>query len=90
MIERRYYYAIAYEGASREDGDICAGELHFEPIPGVEYFKVVELKPGERVISREELMQAFGQAYCSKENAHKVLDSEVGIEQARILFGDEK
>lgn len=52
-------------------------------------YRVVEINQDEIVISREKLLQAFGQAYCSDKNAHKDLDSEVGIELARILFGEE-
>jgi hypothetical protein len=42
-----------------------------------------------RLITREQLAQAFGQAYCSEKNKHKELDAEVGIELANILFGKE-
>lgn len=38
-------------------------------------------------ITRTQLLQAFGQAYCSTKNQMKVLDSEVGIALADILFG---
>jgi hypothetical protein len=39
-----------------------------------------------RRLKKEDVMQAFGAAYCSKENSGKVVDSSVGIEQARLLF----
>jgi hypothetical protein len=56
---------------------------------GVKSCEMVEINCGEIVLSREDLLQAFGQAYTSNKNAHKILDSEVGIELARILFGEE-
>lgn len=42
----------------------------------------------ERVwITREKFRHAFGQAFCSEENKHKEMDSVLGIEIERILFG---
>lgn len=71
--------SFAYTSKEDADGSCSRGnkpEIH-----------TTELREGEIVISREQLLQAFGQAYCSDENAHKELDARVGIELARILFG---
>ncbi len=42
------------------------------------------------LLTRTEVLQAFGLAYTTDENAHKVLDSEVAIALVKILFGDKQ
>jgi hypothetical protein len=48
---------------------------------------VVEIREGEIVLSRKQLMQVFARAYCTEENKHKVLDPEIAYAMLDELFG---
>jgi hypothetical protein len=39
-------------------------------------------------VTRQDVIQAFAQAFCSPENAHKEMDAALGYELVRILFKD--
>lgn len=47
---------------------------------------VAILRPGEIVISREQLIHAFAQAYCEPINAHKEFDARIGEAMINRLF----
>lgn len=43
-----------------------------------------------RIITKAEVLEAFGAAYTHKENEHKLIDFELGIALANELFPEEK
>lgn len=46
---------------------------------------LVEKLPGEIIIDRKTLAEAFGRAYCDPENSDKQLDSAIGISMLKTL-----
>ena len=48
-----------------------------------------EIHPGELIISRKELIEAFAQAYCTPINKNKELDSHIGMAIVNKLFPEE-
>lgn len=53
------------------------------------YQQFAPVLPDQITISREELLQAFGWAYSTPENQHKILDSEVCIAATERLFASD-
>ena len=72
----------------KESAEDCAKTC----VPPVRVARLVELREGERILSKEDLASAFAQAYCKKENSHKELDSSILISMVKTLGfeGEEK
>lgn len=49
------------------------------------FVRCVELRPGERILSRKELAEAFGQAFCDPKNSHKEMDPDLFDAMAKAL-----
>ena len=48
------------------------------------------IKEGEIIVTREQVIHAFAQAFCEPGNTHKEMDTVLGMAMVRILFGEVK
>lgn len=75
-----------------DDYSYWSGEITFPDPQGanlawLKTIEMVERRPNERIISREEVLGAFARAFCTPENSHKEMDVKLGEAMLNELFG---